>query len=318
MNINARNTTVAALSVVLGILALGLVGLRIIRFIEQQAKNRPPEPLVLKTFPPLEGRWENDRGYLLFRKEDRSIKGRYISHAMEMVVDGAKETFLVTGPDSDAWLNRLVDGELVFVKKAGWKYDYQTLTFRDEAGRESVYRRTETGPSGEKVKAPPIDPAWDEDRMTRVYLSDLPEIAPSVGYGAFGKNGMLGYGIAGEKSSAISVAGRKYPKAISLAPPHHGHSSVQYSLSGDYKIFRAGVAVNDLEDAKQNGPETPLQFLVLGDGQYLWSSEKVQLAGVTQECRINVAGVKLLKLQVQCPGVMNCARAVWLEPRVLK
>jgi NPCBM/NEW2 domain len=318
MDVKMRDTTVKGLSICAGLLVLFLLGIRIISFIERQAKNQPAEPIKIKVFPPLEGRWENDRGYIVFQKEDRSIKGRYISHNMERVVDGVKETALVTGLNTDAWLNKFENEELVFIKKARWKHDYQTLTFWDENGREFVYRRKEVGPNGEKVEAPPIDPTWDEGKMTPVYLSDMPEINPSVGYGVFGKNGQLGYGVAGAKSSPITVAGRMYPRAISLAPPHSGHSAVQYSLGRDGKIFHAQVAVNDLDDAKREGPETPLQFLVLGDGRYIWTSEKVRLAGVTQECRINVAGVKVLELQVHCPGPMNCARAVWLEPRVLK
>jgi hypothetical protein len=318
MDVKTRGNLISGLSVAAGLLFLLLVGVRVINFIERRAKNRQDGPGELKAFPPLEGRWENDRGYVVFRKEGRSFGNRYVSHSMERLADGVKETALVTGPDSGAWLNELVGGDLVLVKKARWEYDHETLTFWDEAGRKSVYRRREEGPGGEKVEAAPIDPAWDEAGMTPAYLSDLPEIDPSVGYGKFGKNGRLGYGIAGARDSPITVGGRKYPKAISLAPPHGGSSTVKYSLGGGGKIFRSQVAVNDLDDAKRKGPATPLQFQLLGDGRYIWASQPVRQAGAVQECRVNVAGVKLLELQVHCPGPMDCARAVWLEPRVLK
>ena len=335
MNVTDPKGMKAGLSVALGIAVFALIAIRIISFIERRAKNREPEPLVLKKFPPLEGRWENDRGYIVFRKEDRFFGKVFVSNSMERVVDAAKQMTLVTGGDSNARLNKFVNDQLVFVEQVGWKYDYETLIYRDAQGRESIYRRKEGAqvvpldwynlegakqdePKEEKAEARPIDPAWNEASMIPAYLSDLPEIEPRVGYGKFGKNGQLGYGIGGEQNSLITVGGRTFPKAISLAPPHSGYSTVRYSLEGNAKIFRAWVAVNDLIDANRKGPTTPLQFMVLGNGRLLWKSEKVSLAGVATECRINVQGIESLELRVECPGLMDCARAVWLEPRILK
>jgi hypothetical protein len=174
------------------------------------------------------------------------------------------------------------------------------------------------GNTSPQVLVRPIDPAWDEKTMTGVYLSDMEEVDPQVGYGKFGKNGMLGYGIAGATSSPITVDGSTYPKSLSTAPPNNGHSSVKYRLGRSAKIFRARVAINDVDDDHRTGSETPLRFRVLGDGKILWVSAPVQQARTTQDCRINVENVDWLELQVECQGSYNSARAVWLEPQVLK
>jgi hypothetical protein len=199
---------------------------------------------------------------------------------------------------------------------------------RERPGRDAKVVREVEGRPGEQggdrriekegppVQLPPIDA--DDPDQAKVYLSDLREMNPRVGYGNFGKNGWLGYGIGGAADSPITVAGRKFPKAISTAPPHFGASTVQYPLNQQFKTFRAWIAVNDLDDAPAAGPESPLTFELLGDGKRLWASEPVRLTRTVQECRVSVAHVQTLELRVNCPGVMHCARAVWLQPYLLK
>jgi hypothetical protein len=168
------------------------------------------------------------------------------------------------------------------------------------------------------VKQRPIDPNLNEKDLALVYLSDLPEFDAVVGWGNFGKNGMLGYGLApGEPDHAITVAGKQYPKGLSMVPRDNSYSTVKYRLGKTAKVFKAFVAVNDLEHGAA-GPVTPLSFRVLGDGEVLWISDPHRVVGKTQECRVNVEGVGVLELQVHCPGWLYNARAVWLEPHILK
>jgi hypothetical protein len=169
------------------------------------------------------------------------------------------------------------------------------------------------------LEAVPLD-AVDavKDDRPRTYLSDLNEINPLVGYGQFGKNGRLGYGIGGVADSPITVGGREFPKAISTAPPHFGAATVQYALGRRYREFRAWVAVNDLNDGQRTGPESHLTFKVVGDGKVLWTSAPVSRVETVQECRVNVQDVQTLELQVHCPGIMHYARAVWLQPYLVQ
>jgi hypothetical protein len=168
-------------------------------------------------------------------------------------------------------------------------------------------------------RAQPLDPNIDEARLTRVWLADLPEIDPKVGWGTFGKHGRLGYAKPPNRDSndPITVEGQPSPHGLSMVPPSHGFSTVKYRLNGEAKVFRATVAVNDLEgDAR--GPVTPLTFKVFGDGELLWESGAVQTAGKGPEAHLNIAGVDLLELQVACPGDFFNARALWLEAQILK
>lgn len=144
----------------------------------------------------------------------------------------------------------------------------------------------------------------------------LPETNAKVGYGHFGKHGMLGYRIA--SGDVITVDNKKYAEAISMAPGHFTYSTVTYRLDGTAKVFRSAIAVNDLDQRNELGPATPLTFKVLGDGALLWRSQPVTKVATTQQFRLNVAGVTTLELQVHCPGRYNNARAVWLDPCVLK
>jgi hypothetical protein len=59
-------------------------------------------------------------------------------------------------------------------------------------------------------------------------------------------------------------------------------------------------------------------FRVYCDGNEKWGSEPVTGPGNPQPCKINVAGVSTLKLEVQIDGDHRGAHAAWIEPRLLK
>jgi hypothetical protein len=48
----------------------------------------------------------------------------------------------------------------------------------------------------------------------------------------------------------------------------------------------------------------------------LWKSSPVQSQADVQTCRVAVKDVKLLTLEVQCPGEPRGAHAVWVEPHL--
>ncbi|HEY9172366.1 MAG TPA: NPCBM/NEW2 domain-containing protein, partial [Verrucomicrobiae bacterium] len=59
-----------------------------------------------------------------------------------------------------------------------------------------------------------------------------------------------------------------------------------------------------------------LTFRVVGNGRVLWQSRPTRRSGEWQECNIPVEGVRLLELQVDCPGVKTFAWAAWADPRL--
>ena len=169
----------------------------------------------------------------------------------------------------------------------------------------------------ERPNPRPILPGLKEETLKGTWLSDMDEFDARVGFGQFGKKGKLGYGIkAGEADSAIFFNGQPNPHGLSLAPSAAVESSVKYRPGRFYKLFKASVACNDL-DPGVAGPNQPMTFRVYGDGELLWVSDPVSRAGVKQDVRLGVFGVDVLELRVQCGDGKN-ARAIWLDPQVLK
>jgi hypothetical protein len=158
-------------------------------------------------------------------------------------------------------------------------------------------------------------PAWVPTKLFPTgpcrYLSDLPEFDVKIGKVAFGKNGAVGDG------KRIVVCGVPSPKGLGMAPPWApAYSAVKYRLGKEAAVFRAVVAVNDTT----NWCWSPATFTVLGNGIELWKSSmpiSCMDANRSQACRVEVTGVDVLELRVQCVNGSNGVEAVWVEPRVL-
>jgi hypothetical protein len=141
-------------------------------------------------------------------------------------------------------------------------------------------------------------------RPAKTFLATLKEAA-YAGHHTLGK----GF-ITGEPGEPlISVQGKKYPKGLGTHPLSDGVASAKYELRGKWSTFSAVAAINDT-----GGPSNPLLFKVIGDNRVLWQSRPLQNGGQSQECRVDIAGVRLLELQVSCPGNWSNAHAVWLDP----
>jgi hypothetical protein len=149
----------------------------------------------------------------------------------------------------------------------------------------------------------------EADTPTKLYLSKVGGF-DWAGYGGLGK----GTTTADTPTFKTVVNGVKHPLSLGMHPYSHNHSQVRYRLRGlKARWFTSSVAV---DDSAGKGPESPLTFVVSGDGKTLWTSKPVQLARTTQECRIDVSGIDLLELRVNCPGGNNGAAAVWLDPYI--
>ena len=131
------------------------------------------------------------------------------------------------------------------------------------------------------------------------WLSDLAEENARVGWGEFGKGGVLG--------------GVKSPHGLSM----HADASVEYVLDKQYRTFRGTAAIND---TVQTGPERPLVFQVFGDERLLWESAGLRERFDYQECLLDITGVGRLRLTAiydpQRTGHGHEGHSFWLEPRV--
>jgi hypothetical protein len=167
-------------------------------------------------------------------------------------------------------------------------------------------------------------PASPPSRMTRVSasspqtaprypgatcLSDLEEMDVD---GVFTKNGELGPG--GRK---IMVRGTPAPKGLTLKGSPKGPASVSYQIGGQYAIFKAGVALNDLTETPGVSPRVAFQIWADDAEVPLWQKEITY--GRREECEVPVSGVDRLKLVVRINGRRGVAvDPVWIDPRVYK
>jgi hypothetical protein len=109
------------------------------------------------------------------------------------------------------------------------------------------------------------------------------------------------------------VSGEFSAHALSTHAVRDGTAYVEYDLGGRFRSFTAKVGI--LDAAKS--PPTPLVFRVVGDGKVLWESKPLSKGErPTPSCAVDLAGVKVLRLEVQCAGDNESAQAVWLEPQV--
>jgi hypothetical protein len=149
-----------------------------------------------------------------------------------------------------------------------------------------------------------------ENTTNRRYHSDMQEFDAKV-YRQFAKKGSLGYGAG--SGSRIRVHGRESPNGLSTHGLSNTYATVKYKLEKNARSFIASVALNDTAGTIL----TPQTFLALGDGKVLWKSKPVGRSGLLEDCRVDVRGIDVLELRVDCPGDFANTQAVWLEPHVL-
>jgi hypothetical protein len=145
----------------------------------------------------------------------------------------------------------------------------------------------------------------------RRFLTDLKGFDIQSGPWPVSPNGQTG-----EAANFIKVAGQLSPHGIGMHPPAApGQTSIKYRLDKQAAVFKAVAALDD----SSNFSFTPAVFTVLGDGKTLWQSQKISHSdGRTQECRVDVTGVQVLELRIQCGISNHGVHAVWVEPRVLQ
>jgi hypothetical protein len=166
------------------------------------------------------------------------------------------------------------------------------------------------GDGADNARAAPSDGATS-DRGSCMYLADLQEFdVKTGGPWAFGKNGLLGDG------KPIQVGGIRSPKGLSMHPPWGSdYASAHYRLGRRFALFRAVVAVNDTTEWCWS----PATFTVLGDGLQLWQSGPIAHNHArSQVCTVDVSGVNVLELRVQCLNGNQGVYAVWVQPRLLE
>ena len=147
-----------------------------------------------------------------------------------------------------------------------------------------------------------------------VFLSDLPE-RNVLTADPFGKNGNLGFPEPATQGRII-VGGVVANKGIATIPFRDGRSTVTYDVPPGFSVFKAIAAMNDSADPGIQ--VTPCTFKVMSGNDVLWSSLPLRGRGATAECEVQLKGNRTVTLVVECPGLHNCAHAVWVDPCFLR
>jgi predicted O-methyltransferase YrrM len=135
-----------------------------------------------------------------------------------------------------------------------------------------------------------------------VYLDSKPPVAVSVGYGALGTGGNLGY-----EGRRVSVQRRRYAHALSTHPP----ATLRFQLGRQFASFTCQVALNDDVPAGVSHAD----FVVLADGREV-AVEPYVLAGEPPRPLVaDIAGSNELELVVKTSR-WEYAHAVWLDPQI--
>lgn len=144
----------------------------------------------------------------------------------------------------------------------------------------------------------------------KAYLGDLEEAEAHVGWGKFGRNGDMGF-----QGLKVEVSGKAYEHGLSTSPGSSAKAFVRYSLRWGYRTLTGQVALNDSVPEKS---VSKLTFTIIGDGRELWKSEPLDVPKKPQKFTVDVSGVDVLELSVDCPGKNDYAHTVWLDPQVSK
>lgn len=133
-----------------------------------------------------------------------------------------------------------------------------------------------------------------------MYLDTLPPLHASVGYGALGCRGDLGY-----DGMRVCVGSRAYEHALGTHPP----AQLAFDLGRRFATFRCQVAMNDSVPRGKSHAD----FYVRVDGRVVASAQNVAAGAGPRDLVADVSGGSRLELSVRT-SQWQYAHAVWLDP----
>jgi len=151
----------------------------------------------------------------------------------------------------------------------------------NDSGRQPVHVEQAT-----RVLVPPADPHGS------AYVSDLPFLAESNGWGPVERDTSNGESAAGD-GKPLTVQGTVFRKGLGM----HAAAEVTVWLGGACTTFTARVGVDD--EVTGAGSVT---FQVIGDGAALATSDVVRKGSAAVPLTANVTGVRMLTLRVTDGG----------------
>jgi alpha-galactosidase len=109
-------------------------------------------------------------------------------------------------------------------------------------------------------------------------------------------------------SGGLAIGGRPFQKGIGMPT----NSEIEFELNGTYDYFSALVGIDD----EFNNNEAKAEFVVLGDGKELWKSEGLKKGDGVKALKVEVKGVKRLRLRVRRVGEGGRVYADWVDTKL--
>ena len=134
-----------------------------------------------------------------------------------------------------------------------------------------------------------------------MYLDLLPFEVESIGHGAVGLNGHLGY-----SNFRTCIMGRHYEHAVSA----HGPSTLIFKLDGKFESFRTQVGLNDLPSSHASA-----DFFIYADGNLVACALGVRNNQSPRTLTANLYKAQTLVLKVICADSSFCFSS-WLDPTI--
>ncbi|MBN1768225.1 MAG: NPCBM/NEW2 domain-containing protein [Prolixibacteraceae bacterium] len=135
-----------------------------------------------------------------------------------------------------------------------------------------------------------------------VWVDELDLSTMTQGYGVPSKNKSL-------DGNILTIAGEKFDRGVGT----HAESLLTILLNGKATTFNARVGIDD----EVKGQQPAAEFIVMGDGEKLWSSGIMRIGEKAKSCSVSLAGVQKLQLIVSDGGNGNYYDHVnWANARI--
>ena len=132
-------------------------------------------------------------------------------------------------------------------------------------------------------------------------LSELEPVEATAGWGVVRRN-------RSSDGGPLQISGKRFAHGLGT----HAESDIVFDLGGLFKEFSAVVGVDDETDGGGS-----VVFEVYGDGKRLWSSGVLKGGDPPREVRVDISGVRKLRLHVGNAGDnIDYDHADWAEARV--
>ena len=147
----------------------------------------------------------------------------------------------------------------------------------------------------------------------RAWMSDVLETIAEGSYVSMGHD-------ANAQGRPLRLAGRAYASGLGVAIRHEP-CAAEWDLAGAWKRLRGtvGIEIDKPEKLEAKHKEsTRVVFTVKGDGKELWRSRPVRWDGAPQALDVDVAGIKVLRLETANETTWFCAAtsADWADVRL--